>query len=112
MAPSHKELAKIAAILFDILHSNCKRRKCILEGASQELIDCLSKCARIYLRQQFVVSKNQKSKLRKSKSELESLASKAIPSETKKEYLIQSGGSFIGPLISLALPFLLNLISK
>jgi hypothetical protein len=112
MAPSRRKLAEILPLFFKLLHSNCKGRKCILEGASEDLINSLSKCAHIYLRGHLGGSKNQLSKLRTAKWALKILADEDITSRRKRDLLLQEGNGFLGPLISLAIPFLLKFISK
>jgi hypothetical protein len=79
-----------------------KRRKCILENCSPQLVDCLAECASNCLNNGLPLEKAQFAKLKRYKKILRQIASKKVSRKTKKKHLVQKGG-FIVPLITAVL---------
>ena len=111
MPLSQQELTEILPVLYKLLHSNCEGRECILEGVSEDIVRCLSECAHNYLQGNLPATVSQQTILQKAQSKLKLLASTACPSKRKRR-LLRRGAHFLGPLISIALPILLKLISQ
>ena len=78
-----------------------KQRKCIIEGASNELINAICECALNCLKGNVPLNPSQKGKLARHKGKLRSLADKKVAKAKKKAVLKQQGG-FLPLLIGAA----------
>jgi hypothetical protein len=105
-----KIIVKLLPLLRKILHSSCTQRNCILKKeSSPDLLHILSECSLNYLEGNIPATKNQRHRLNKFKRQLKVLASKtAGPLHRKK--VLQRGGSFLGALLAVAIPALVNLL--
>ena len=94
------------------LLSGChvKQRKAILDTLTEEQLRALCEIVVNILKGTVNLSPKQKQKLRKRKRILYQLASKSVPSKTKKELLVQQGGSLLPSILIPALQVLGSLL--
>ena len=88
-----------------------KQRRLILQSASDEFILALCELALNILYGVIPVNRQQYQKLKKRKADIKFVANKEIGIAAKKRVFNQKGG-FLLPLLSVALPFLTNLIAN
>ena len=114
MPPPRNELCDIVPDLYKLQYSHCKGRHCALKKASKPLIRGLACCARAYLRGELDQgNRKHLQALKGAKQDLLYLCDKEIPTDSKRQLLVQQEGSgFLAPLIALGLPFLLNLLKS
>jgi hypothetical protein len=75
-----------------------RKRKKLLEGASDETVRCLCECALNTLKSNVPLTADQFRRLRRHKHTLRYLADKRISIAKKKKKVKQAGG-FLGPLL-------------
>ena len=98
-----------------LMKSNPKYRKELLKGAPPEIIHLLGECALNILQGTVVLTREEKSKLRKHKTNLRKLANPATSNKTKKQ-VIQKGGAMIPallkPVIKAVIPIIADQLVK
>lgn len=98
-------------ILQALLHASPVQRRLILQTASKELILSVCEVAFNILRGVIPLSTLQYRRLARQKTAIKLVANKKIGVVRKREAINQQGG-FIGPLLSIAVPFLTELLMK
>lgn len=88
---------------------NKKQRTALLEHCDKELILTLSEVAINVLKGIVHLTPAQKSKLRRFKKQLRTLADRQVSLKHKKRHLVQSGGSLLLSLLPPAISLLQNL---
>jgi hypothetical protein len=80
------------------------KRKCLINSASTDNINAISEAALNTLRGNIPLNKRQKSKLKKYKSKIRSLAKRRLSTKKRKLLLVQEGGVLpvlLAPLLSI-----------
>ena len=98
-----QRMRKHAHFLSVLAKGNSKQQRGIIEGASNDLIQCLCECCFNILRGSVPLSSNQKKKLSKYKHHLRTLSNKKVSTSKKRKLLTQKGGfisAILGPVLS------------
>lgn len=88
----HQEVLKMLA------KGDYRKRRKIIEGASDETLMCLCECALNTLKSNVPLTDDQFRRLRRHKHTLRLLADKRVSLPKKKQKIKQAGG-FLGPLL-------------
>ena len=100
-----------AAFLRLLSSCHCKQRKALLETLTEEQLKTVCEVILNILKGTVDLSPKQKKTLRRKKRLLYQLASKSVPSKTKKQLLVQQGGgSFLPSILIPALQVLGSLL--
>lgn len=85
--------------------------KQIIAKADRSLVECLCECADNILKGNVQLTPTQKTKLRKNKTGLRTLAQKSVSLQKKKAVLQKGGflGALLGPIASVVAPLLSKL---
>lgn len=94
-----------------LLHASPVQRRLILQTASKELILSVCEVAFNILRGVIPLSTPQYKRLARQKTAIKLVADKKIGVLRKKQVINQKGG-FLGPLLSIAVPFLTELLMR
>ena len=103
-------MRKNAALLHMLSNCHPKQRKALLQTLSEEQLRTLCEVILNILRGTVELTPSQKKSLGKRKRALYQLASKSVPSKTKKKILVQQGGSFLPAILISALQVLGSLL--
>ena len=90
-------------LLSVIAKSPRKQRRIILRNAKKPLIDAIAECVENTLHGNVKLNKSQKARLARHSAKLRKIANKRISWKTKRDILVQEGGSFFSflfPLVS------------
>lgn len=108
-----KRLAITEAFLRLLAHSSTQKRKLLLAGATNEQFKGLLEVCLNLLRGNLPLGVKDKTKFRRNRHLIRSLANKRISIKKKREFLNQRGGAaFVGSLATFALPLLAQLIAS
>ena len=99
-------MRKNAALLHLLSDCHPKQRKALLQTLSEEQLRTLCEVILNILKGTVELTPSQKKSLGKRKRVLYQLASKSVPSKTKKAILVQQGGSLLPAILKQALQVL------
>ena len=103
-------MRKNAALLHLLSDCHPKQRKALLQTLSEEQLRTLCEVILNILKGTVELTPSQKNSLGKRKRLLYQLASKSVPSKTKKKILVQQGGSLLPAILIPALQVLGSLL--
>ena len=89
---------------------HCKQRKALLETLTEEQLKTICEVILNILKGTVDLSPKQRKVLKKKKRLLYQLVSKSVPSKTKKQLLVQQGGSILPSILVPALQVLGSLL--
>jgi hypothetical protein len=99
---------------FDFLKKLCKSRNCksLLRNASKNNVKALCEVCLNFLKGNIAVDEKTKSKLKKHRKCIEFLSKRRVSLRTKKKFLVDQRGGFMGLLASIALPLISGLVAR
>lgn len=100
MAPKRPLLQKYGHLVLGLTQAPDGLRRKMIQGASKEMIQCVSECCQNVLKGNVALSPSQKQRLKSKRQHLRTLADKRVSIQKKKRVLNQKGGLF--PLLALA----------
>ena len=98
-----KNIKKNLPMLIALPCSSKAQKEGLLEHLKPNTVKSICKCTINIINRNIKVSDREKSKMKRNRDEIQELVNSKTPQKKRKEILVQEGGVFLAPLLSLSL---------